>query len=133
MVIEDVKDILQHGKTQLLGGGNHSKCVAVRTGAGYTLVMYNENVDSMPFDNEIEIYKHLLELEGVIVPVVIGTGKAVFAGTTRHIIIMSYAGISADNCDLTVDVLDRISSTFSAIDPHRVYHQDISLREYFDY
>lgn len=130
MVIEDAKDILQHGEIQLLGGGNHSKCVAVRTGTGYTLVVkaYNENVDSMPFDNEIKIYKHLLELQGVFVPVVIGTGKAVFAGTTRHIIVMSYAGISANNCDLTVDVLDRISSAFSAIHAHCVYHQDISLR-----
>jgi predicted Ser/Thr protein kinase len=127
MVIEDV---LQHGEIQLLGGGNHSKCVAVRTGTGYTLVVkaYNENADSRSFDNEVKIYKHLSELQGVFVPVVIGTGKDVFAGTTRHIIIMSYAGISADNCDLTVDILDRIAGAFSAIHANCVYHQDISLR-----
>jgi len=116
---------------ELLGGGNHSKTVAVRTPTGYTLVIkvFNEKADLEPFRNELEIYNHLEKLQGVCIPVVVGSGESVYAGTMRCIIIMSYEGVTATNADLNLTdaMLDRIASVFSAIHCNSVFHQDLSL------
>jgi RIO-like serine/threonine protein kinase len=129
-IIADVKDVLQHGEIHLLGGGNHAKSVSVRTASGYALVVkaYNEDADAAPYCNELKIYRHLSKLQGIYVPVIVGSGKAVFAGTTRDVIMMSYGGASANDCYLTTNILDRIASAFSAIHANGVYHQDVSLR-----
>ena len=102
----------------------------MRTETGYTLAIkaYNEGVDPKPFLNEVKIFEHLQNLQGICIPVVVGSGESIFAGTIRGIIIMSYEGIGAATFELTETVLERIGGAFSAIHANRVYHQDITLR-----
>lgn len=128
-VIEDVKEALRDDNVDLLGGGNSSKCLSIKTSQGYTLVVkvYNEQADPQLYKNEVAIYGHLSKLQGYHIPVIIGTIHAVFAGSSRDIIIMSYGGERADRCTVNNDIIDRIFKAFTEIHEENVRHQDISL------
>jgi RIO-like serine/threonine protein kinase len=67
-------------------------------------------------------------LQGIYIPVVIGSRYSVFAGSMHDIIVMSYGGTIVEECAGSDEIVDRILKAFTAIHEMGVRHQDISSR-----
>jgi hypothetical protein len=136
IIIDEAIYELRYDQIDLLGGGNHSETLSIRTPTGYTLAVkaYNEATRPDPdypvrdpFYNELEVYHHLRDLQGVCVPVVLCGDEAIFAGTMRHVIFMSFEGMSVARCELTDSLLEGIERAFAAIHAECVHHDDVTL------
>jgi tRNA A-37 threonylcarbamoyl transferase component Bud32 len=130
--IQDIKEALRYADIELLGGGGSGICVSVRTNHAYTLVVkvFDEKAEKLAFDNEIKIYGHLSDLQGVYIPYVLASGVAIFDGTVRRIIVMSYGGVPLDKCvtDDPVAVAENLRKAFTALSEKNVCHDDIAFK-----
>jgi tRNA A-37 threonylcarbamoyl transferase component Bud32 len=130
--IQDIKEALRHADIELLGGGRSGICVSVRTQSAYTLVVkvFDEKAEKSAFDNEIKLYGHLSDLQGVYIPYVLASGVAIFDGTVRRIIVMSYGGVPLNKCvtDDAAAVAENLLKAFTALSEKNVCHDDIAFK-----
>jgi predicted Ser/Thr protein kinase len=130
-VIEDVLEFISEGEGEVIGGGNSANCLAARSERfGHVLVVkaYLERTESWLFENEVKIYEHLKELQGLHIPLVLGTTYSIASGVIRPMIIMSYGGVSLDRCAVNDELIDSIADALRALGTKDVYHEDFSLQ-----
>ena len=89
---------------------------------------YLERTESWLFENEVKIYELLKELQGLYIPLVLGTTYSIASGVIRPMIIMSYGGVSLDRCAVNDELIDSIADALRALGTKDVYHEDFSLQ-----
>jgi RIO-like serine/threonine protein kinase len=128
-VIDEIEDLLRICHVTLLGGGESATVVGVETESGYHLVakVFHLDVDQTLPKHEAEIYDYLEELEGTIVPVLIGRLRSVYAGTMRYILLMSCGGNAASRCEnIAAETADNIFSAHNILLDYGVWQEDVT-------
>lgn len=127
-VINDVLECIRYARVKVVGGGNSAKCAAVKSGSyghGLIVKLYDENTEQHLFEQELDVYDHLVDIQGIYTPVVIGS-VSVPMGSFSRMIFMSYGGIPLSRCTANDDLIDELIDAAVAMYAHGVVLDDSS-------
>lgn len=114
---------------ELIDSGNSASCAAVRSRKyGHLVVVkaYHEQTEKILSDTEAKVYEYLSKLQGINIPLILGKVSAVFAGTRRRIIVMSYGGIPLHRCTGNNELVEELANACIAMYAHGIVLDDSS-------
>lgn len=127
-VINDVLECIRYAQVKVVGGGNSAKCAAVRSGCyghGLIVKLYDENTEQYLYQQELDVYDHLVDIQGIYTPVVVASAT-VQMGSFSRMIFMSYGGIPLQRCTANDDLIDELIKAAVAMHAHGVVLDDSS-------
>jgi hypothetical protein len=128
-VIDDLLECMEANEREVIGGGNSGSCVAVRSlKYGHLVVVkaYHEKTETVLSDTELEVYDHLSELQGIYIPLLLANVSAVYNGTRRRLLFMSYGGIPLHRCTANDELVDNLAKACIAIRANGILLDDSS-------
>jgi len=128
-VVDDLLECMESNEREVIGGGNSASCEAVRSlKYGHLVVVkaYHEETETVLSDKEVEVYDHLSELQGICIPLILAKVSAVYNGTRRRLLFMSYGGIPLHRCTANDALVDNLAKACTALRTHGIILDDSS-------
>lgn len=128
-VIDDLLEGMDANEREIIGGGNSATCVAVRSlkyGHLVVVKVFHEATEQELSDNEAKVYEHLSHLQGEYIPLILAKVSAIFAGTYRRMLFMSYGGITLSRCVANDELVDELAKACIALRANGILLDDSS-------